>query len=346
MLRAEVLEVKELGSISDTGDFFSGENVKQFVTVKVTSDEFSGEILQIEHVIVNQPKYDIVVETGDEVILFCELTDGKIVNAYISDYVRDTSLKYLLILFAVVLVVFGGITGFKSLISLAVTGIVIIYILLPVVLKGYSPIVATVLACTFITAVTFVLIGGFRIKTFSAFIGTVGGVIVAGVLAVVAGEAAQLTGFSEEEMYMLQFIPRGIDFDYKGLLFAGMIIGALGAVMDVSMSIASAMDEMNKINNNNVGIKKLVIGGINIGKDIMGTMSNTLILAYTGSAMPLMLIFMAHDIPYLKIINLDIIATEIVRALAGSIGLIFSVPLTAIAAGIILSIRNKNSFLR
>ena len=341
MLRAEVLEVKELKNIDGTQDFFGGQDIRQLVTVRVTSDEFYGTILQVEHVIVNQPKYDIIVDVGDKVILFCVLTDGEIVNAYISDYARDTSLKYLLILFAISLIVFGGITGFKSLVSLAITGMVIICILLPVILKGYSPILSTVLACTFITAITFVLIGGLTVKTLSAFIGTVGGVVVAGVLAVVSGEAAQLTGFSEEEMYMLLFIPQGIEFDYKGLLFAGMIIGALGAVMDVSMSIASAIDEIKKINKN-VSIGKLIMAGINVGKDIMGTMSNTLILAYTGSAMPLMLVFMAHDIPYLKIINLDVIATEIVRALTGSIGLIFSVPLTAVAAGIFFSICNKN----
>lgn len=340
MLRAKVLKVEQQQTTEDLGGFFGGqEESRQLVTIEITSQPFQGQVMQIPHIIVNQPKYDIRVNPGDKVILFCELVDGQITSAFISDYARDTALKYLLLAFAAVMIIFGGIKGFKSLISLAVTGVAIIFVLLPAILAGYNPIMLTILTCAVVTAITLVLIGGISIKTISAFIGTVGGVIIAGILAVIAGTAAQLTGFSEDEMYMLQFIPQGVDFDYRGLLFAGMIIGALGAVMDVGMSIASALEEIKKANRN-ISVRKLITAGMNVGRDIMGTMSNTLILAYTGSALPLMLVFMAHDIPYLKIINLDVIATEVVRALAGSIGLIISVPITAVVAGVLFYMRD------
>ena len=339
MLRAKVLKVEQQDTTDDIETFFSNQDISQLITVEIISKEFQGKVIQVSHVIVNQPKYDIIVNPGDKVILFCELTAGNITNAYISDYARDTGLTYLLITFVVAMIILGGLKGIKSLISLAITGAAIIFILLPAILAGYNPILLTILICTVVTAITLILIGGISIKTMSAFIGTVGGVVVAGILALLAGNAAQLTGFSEEEMYMLQFIPQGVDFNYRGLLFAGMIIGALGAVMDVGMSIASAIDEIKKANRT-IGIRKLIGAGMNVGRDIMGTMSNTLILAYTGGAMPLMLIFMAHDIPYLKVINLDVIATEVVRALSGSIGLIVSVPITAVVAGVLFQVRD------
>ena len=127
---------------------------------------------------------------------------------------------------------------------------------------------------------------------------------------------------------MLLYIPQGIQFEFKDLLFAGIILGALGAVMDVSVSIASAIEEIYKANRK-LSQKELFLSGMNIGKDMMGTMSNTLILAYTGSSIPLLLLFMAYETSIVKIINLDIIATEIVRSLSGSIGLILTIPITA-----------------
>lgn len=153
-------------------------------------------------------------------------------------------------------------------------------------------------------------------------------------MAYITGSATQLTGFSDEEMQALLFIPQQISYDYRGILFSGMIIGALGAVMDVGMSIASAIEEI-KLANPGLGTLALIRAGMNVGRDIMGTMANTLILAYTGGAIPLMLVFMAYQTPLIRIINLDLIATEVVRALTGSIGLIVAVPITSLAAGIL-----------
>ncbi len=134
---------------------------------------------------------------------------------------------------------------------------------------------------------------------------------------------------------MLMFIPQEINFDFRGLLFSGIILASLGAVMDVSMSISSSMFEIIKIDPT---IKKsdLISAGMNVGRDIIGTMSNTLILVYVGCSLPLMLLFMAYDISFIEIINKDMIASEIVRALAGSIGLTLAIPITVfISAGLL-----------
>jgi uncharacterized membrane protein len=206
--------------------------------------------------------------------------------------------------------------------------------MLPAFFRGYDPILTTILVSTIVSIISFSIISGRNLKTLAAIIGTTGGVLVAGILAYITGSAAQLTGFSDEEMQSLLFIPQQINYDYQGILFSGMIIGALGAVMDVGMSIASAIEEI-KLANPSVGTWSLIRAGMNVGRDIMGTMADTLILAYTGGAIPLMLVFMAYNTSLIKIINLDLIATEVVRALSGSIGLIIAVPITSTAAGIL-----------
>lgn len=145
-----------------------------------------------------------------------------------------------------------------------------------------------------------------------------------------------MTGMSSEEATMLLYIPQGIAFDFKALLFSGILLGgALGAVMDVAMSIASSIEEVYKANKE-LSRGQLFSAGMEVGKDVMGTMSNTLILAYTGSSIPLLLLFMAYDTPTVRMLNLDIIATEIVRSLAGSIGLILTIPLTAVVTVLLL----------
>ena len=243
--------------------------------------------------------------------------------------------------FVAFLIIFGGIKGLKSIITLFLTGIAIVKILLPMILKGYDPILISLGICAAVTTITLIIISGFNKKTLCAIVGTTGGVVVAGIMALSMGSLAKLTGLGNEEAQMLLFLPQNIDFNFKGLLFAGIILGALGAVMDVGMSIASAMHEIEQTNPS-ILTKDLIKSGMNVGRDIMGTMSNTLILAYTGGSLHMMLLLMAHKIPFSEVINWDMIASEVVRALAGSIGLIFAIPITAIVSGYIGRDKNEH----
>ncbi|SFG14529.1 Uncharacterized membrane protein [Desulfotomaculum arcticum] len=333
IIRAEVLDVHtEMETGAATG--ISGKEKNQLVTVKLIGGQYNGQLLQLPHVVMDQPGYDIEVRPGEEVIVYVEYDGNNIKNAYIEDYARDKKLFYLVGLFVLLLILIGGKKGIKSVISLAITGGAIFLVLLPLIFRGHDPIVVTILVSAAVAAVTLIMIGGISVKTIAAIIGTTGGVLTAGTLAFIVGTAARLTGFSDEEMHMLLYIPQQVNFDYRGILFAGMIIGALGAVMDVGMSIASAVEEIKKANPF-LRAGALIRAGMNVGRDIMGTMANTLILAYTGGAIPLMLVFMAYNMPFIKAVNLDLIATEIVRALAGSIGLILAIPITSIIAGLL-----------
>ncbi len=150
--------------------------------------------------------------------------DGRL-EANIADFARDRTLMYLVGAFAFLLVVVGGFKGLKSLISLGITTAAIFFWLLPMLLQGHSPMALTILVCTVISFLTFVIVSGLNMKTVSAIVGTVGGVFVAGALAIAMGYAAKLTGFNDEEMQLLMHLPETMNLDFKGLLFSGMSWG-------------------------------------------------------------------------------------------------------------------------
>jgi len=333
--RGKVLEV--ITREEDVAEFESGniDFVTQLVKVKVLNGEYKGQDYITENVLSGNIGYDIKVKKGDQVLLIMEIDENGLSNVVISDYIRDKYLFYLIIAFILLLIIVGGIKGVKSVLSLSITTITIVKVMMPLILKGYSPVIVAILSATIITILTFIIIAGINIKSISAIVGTIGGVMFAGILAYIIGNAVKLTGLSSEEANMLMYIPQNISFDFGGLLFAGIIIGTLGAVMDVGMSISSAMYELKTVHPE-ISPRDLIRSGLNIGKDVMGTMSNTLILAYTGSSIPLLLLFMAYETSLIKILNLDLIATEVVRALVGSIGIIIAIPVTAFSTGIIL----------
>ncbi|MFA6808992.1 MAG: YibE/F family protein, partial [Eubacteriales bacterium] len=198
----------------------------------------------------------------------------------------------------------------------------------------------SIITAIFATVLTLILVSGLNKKTITSIVGTIGGVVFAGIIAILFSKVAKLTGLSSEEAQMLMFAPLKVEFNFQGLLFAGIILGALGAVMDVSMSIASSINELRTVNPG-LKAKELFSGGMNVGKDIMGTMTNTLILAYAGASIQLMLLFMAYNVPIDKIINSDMIATEVVRALTGTLGLLVAIPLTAFIGSILMEKKSK-----
>lgn len=333
--KAKIIEM-----VSDTddgkGDKYSTDLSYRIQTarIKILDGKFKNKEFQIDHNISGNFAYDIVLEKGDKIIISISENGTNTPEILVSDFARDSYLLGLVIIFIALLLIIGGLKGFKSVITLLITGAVIMYAMLPLILKGFSPIIVTIVAAIFIAFMTFIIVGGLNSKSVAALVGTASGVIIAGILAYIVGSMVKLTGLSSEEAGMLMHIPQGIQFDFRSLLFSGIIIGTLGAVMDVAMSISSSMYELKEISPD-MDHKSLIKSGFNIGRDIMGTMSNTLILAYTGSSVPLLLLFMSYNTSLSKILNLDLIATEVVRALVGSIGLVVAIPITAVCAGLI-----------
>jgi uncharacterized membrane protein len=297
------------------------------------SGSHKGEVYTVQNIIEMVNPYKLIFEPGDKMILrMFEDEDGKINSLQIAEKMREGYIYFAVIAFLVLLIIVGGKNGFKSVLSLIFTAVVILYVMVPLVLKGYNPIVVSTFICIITTVVTLLLIVGRNRKTISAILGTVIGLLISGLVVFVIGNASSLTGLSGDEAQMLAYIPQNISLDFKGILYAGIIIGALGAIMDVTVSVASSMYEIETVQPK-ITRKALIKSGLNIGRDIMGSMSNTLILAYTGGAIHLMLLFNAFNLSFTEIINMDLIASEIIRAIAGSTGLILAIPLTAVIAG-------------
>ena len=327
--RGKVISVEDVPSVHPFA------TLDQEAEVLLTSGPFRGESVFIESTYIEDDMYlNVYLKKGTEIILVASVEDGAIKEAYLHDVARDKGLYYLLAIFIILLLVVGRMQGLKTIITLVFTGIVIMKVILPLLLAGYEPIPVSTFSAIAIIVFTLLVIGGINAKSFSAIIGTVCGVTVAGILALWVGEISHLTGFSSEEAQMLFFMEQTIDI--RGLLFAGIIIGSLGAVTDVGMSVASAAAEIRFVNPR-ISSYQLTQAALNVGRDIMGTMSNTLVLAYVGGAMPLLLLLLGYEMEWLKIINLDLIATEFVRGIAGSIGLIISIPITAAVAGFMMT---------
>ncbi|MEA4924341.1 MAG: YibE/F family protein [Syntrophomonadaceae bacterium] len=333
---ALVLDIEDIESV-ETED--SDSVIKeQKVKVRVLSGVYAGKELVVVNELLGSTGIDIHVETGDRVIICLTLESGAngkeyIRSANLSDRLRSPALVWLGLLFAGLILVLGRLQGLKALLGLGATALGIYLILLPGLMAGKNALPLTIMVLIGVTLVTMVFVAGFSRKCLAATLGTLGGLVIAGLVAYFFGDWAHLSGLSTEEERMLLYIDIGnVKIDMKGLLFSGILIGALGAVMDVAMSVASTISEVKKAD---PGMKtlQLMSAGMNVGRDIMGTMANTLILAYTGSALPLMLLFMAYKMEPIRIVNWEMIATEIVRALVGSIALIACIPITAFITG-------------
>lgn len=301
------------------------------VTVKLLSGPHKNQSVQIVHTLTGHPYYDLVVEKGDHVVLEADL-DGPVPEYFLSDFSRKTPLAVITILFILSVVVIGGVQGVKAVISLVGMGLVIIGMILPLVLRGYNPILVTVGLASVLTILFILFVAGYSKKTLAAMCGTVGGLLAAGILAYIAGKAAYLTGLASSEAQILQYMDSTIDF--QGVLFSGMTIGALGAILDVGISIASAMEQIKEADPT-TDFKTLLTRGISVGRDLIATMSNTLILAYVGSSLPLLLLFHASQSSWREVLNLEMVASEVIRAMTGSIGLTLAIPLTAAVSALL-----------
>lgn len=308
----------------------------ELVSIELKSGPEAGTVVDTFNFVSERSPYEIRVKPGDKVIVAVTHDFGK-VSYHVSDFDRFDYVYILAGLFVLALVVFGGFIGIKSVLVIAFSMLVIFkFFIGQVMINHYSLTLLTLVVAAVIAMATQLVVSGFSKKTLAAVLGTIGGVAVAGLLSILSIKLMHLTGLdSEEAMVLKASVLSGIDF--QGILFAGMVFGALGAVMDVTISIASAVYEVKSVHPA-INFKELVRAGMNVGRDIMGTMSNTLILAYVGSSLPLMLLIAAQqNAPMLKILNLNMIVTEIARALTGSIGLICAIPLTAIITAVLLN---------
>ncbi len=242
-------------------------------------------------------------------------------------------------MFLLSIIIVGGKKGIKAILGLLYTIILIYFVMVKGIFKGNNAILTSIGTSMIIIFGTFIIIGGFSKKIATAAIGTLGGVISAGMMAVIFNYLAKMSGACEDAI-QLSINMSAINFDFRDLLFAGIIVSALGACMDVGMSIASSLDEI-KMKKSDITWQELFKSGMNIGRDVIGTMTNTLILAYVGGSLTLILLFMACNMSLVEILNKETIAEQIISAIAGSMGVIYTVPITSF----IYAILNKDKII-
>jgi len=331
-LKAEVLSVEEeevlIGPGSAYYNSYSDEDqyqVNQEVVVKLVEGDQAGKEVDIYNEVADNPTH-MRLKVGEKVMLYItEFTDGN-KRYFVSAYVRNYWLYAFFAIFFIALLALSVKNGLRAISGLLFTIVVVFFVVIPLVLKGYNPFMLAILAAMVISVCSLLIVGGFTKKSLGAIMGTVGGVFVAGLLAIIMSNLIKLGGVYSEDTRIL-FSQRP-DLDFQSLLFGAILLGSLGAVMDVGMSISTTITEIQE-KNKSATFKDLYKSGMVVGKDIIGTMSNTLILAYIGSALPLVLFFVNLDAEFSQIINFDFIGAEVVRSLAGSIGLIFAIPITA-----------------
>ena len=340
-LPSEVGKVESISYEDVTDGVQSENNVKQKVLVKILTGQFKGEEVELDNMLTSNPAYDIILNPGDRVILHVEAKNTEILSSndvdfFIADIKRDNALWFFGGLFTVLVMIIGKKKGVFSIVSILATVALIFFMLVPMILNGFCPIASAVLVGILSTVITIYLVAGFNSKSSSAVIGTSLSLIVAGALSLVAIYLAHLSGFAgEESMFLYSTRP---DLSFKGILSASMIIAALGALMDTGVSIASAINEIYETDKS-LSTRQLFKSGMNVGRDVIGTMSNTLILVYLGSALPLVLL--SSNIDLQKFFNLNQVATEISSALIGSIAILACVPLTALISAYLIKHQKK-----
>ncbi len=314
----------------------------QLLKVKILSGEYKGEVLEATSAEGNL--FGAVCGENDRVIVTLSVSgDTKNVSVYSKD--RTIQVGVFIGIFLLLVCIIGGKNGIKAVAGLAFTVVAIIYVYLPMIYQGFSPFWTAVIIATVTTIVTMYFIGGWSVKTLCAIVGTVTGVLAAGVSAWLFGIAADIDGYNVSNIETLAYVGQNTKIQIGGLLFSGILIASLGAVMDVAMSVSSAICEI-KDKSPSLTWQQLFKSGMNVGKDMMGTMSNTLILAFVGSSVSTLVINYAYDLPFRQIINSYNIGIEIMQGVAGSIGVILTVPIVAIITSVMLSFKKEKNNLK
>ena len=279
-------------------------------------------------------------EPGDRVFIYQGENEYGEQQWFVSGPVRTGWLLGLAAVFCLLVILFGLGKGLRTILSLILTCLAVFCVLVPAIVGGYNIYWSAIVVCVYTILVTLALVSGCTFKSLAAALGCLGGVGIASAITLLSEKALRLTGLIDEDSMLLLFINEERPLDLKALIFAGILIGALGATMDVAMSISSALTELIR-NAPELGFLSIIRSGFSIGRDIMGTMSNTLVLAYVGSGLHVTLLFLTYYERLEDILNVEMIAVEILQAMAGSIGILFTIPASTLAVACFRKLERK-----
>lgn len=320
--------VKTMRAQSDSEEI--GHEVVFDVELEFTSGKYKGEVKPTEHFESPGSAYNLQVSPGDNVLAVVDDQSGFLMVG-IDEVFKSYRLMFMTLVVMGTVVLIAGVSGVKALLALCFTLLIIFGVMARMLMAGWPPVPVAIASALLISLINIAFIAGKTQKALIALIGTGSGVILAGVFGAFAAFLLRLTGYTGSESTYLQVL--NAEINLQGILISGIIIGAVGAVMDVAISIASSVLELS-IANPDYSSKQLFESGMNIGRDIIGSMVNTLILAYTGASLSLIILFSMQrdDFPLIKIMNMEFISSEIVRSLAGLFGMVLAIPVTALVA--------------
>ena len=307
----------------------------QQLELEILRGPYKGAVLQAVNYLSAYANVDCRV--GTRVIVRLDLDDAE--NPYIlsiPNYDRGTVLLAMVGVFALILVLIGGKKGVMALLGLLYTLAGVWFLLIPMVLRGAPPIPSAVAVAALTAAASLLLLTGFSRKTLCAGLGCICGVAAAGLFAWIVGKLTPISGFNMGEAEDLVLRAGEQPLEIRGLLISGILIASLGAVMDVAMSISSACSELLALDPK-ITAGRLFRSGMNIGRDAMGTMANTLILAFAGASFNLLLLFQVYGYPMIQIFNSDAMAIELIQSISGSVGILLTVPLVSLFAALLLT---------
>ena len=304
------------------------ERGEQTLLVEVQTGQYAGQTLLVTNAV--GPIYAQRAQVGQGLTIIISTYENGDYMATVYEYDRSTAIYILIGLFILVTLLVGGKTGARSIAGLVLTVAALLTVLIPLLMKGWNTILTTFLICALVTAACFVILGGVDRKMVCACLGTIAGMALAMVFGLLAQHMVKLDGLrSADAEALLQLRQTGTPLGIRGLLVAGIIISAQGAVMDVAMSIASAISELKTVNGS-LTRRELWRSGMNIGRDMVGTMTNTLILAFLGSGFVLILYLWSLGLGYHQLMSSSYMGIEVVSGISSAIGVILAVPMTCV----------------
>lgn len=328
-LRAKIIGVSEESLDSEIRENAGFQPKK--IQLEIISEPLRGKIIEIE---ADEAKQNY--QLADQVLLNYSLGADQQEIFIITDHYRLPTLLYLFAIFLILVVLIAKKRGVLALFGMLLSFLVIFYLVLPQIASGANPVTIAILASLLIIPSTFYLSHGLNKKTTVAIMGTLIALVITSLLADAFIKASKLSGFSSEEAMFLM-VEQGEKINIQGLLLAGIIIGVLGVLDDITIAQSAIVFNLKK-NNSKLSAKELYQQAMNIGQDHIASMVNTLILVYAGASLPLLLLFINSSHPISEILNYEIVAEEIIRTLVASIGLISAVPITNLIASLSTSI--------
>lgn len=321
-------------------DYSGGEAFRgiQKVQATVTGGQYKGQSCILNNA--NSYQGGAFCAPGTKIIAMVRPAEDGTLSGAVYNYDRTPVIILLVALFALILIFVGGKKGAAALYALILTFVCVLCMYIPLLYLGINGILAAIATAIVILVASLYILNGWSGKTLCAILGTTTGVAISGLLAMLAGKGASLSGYNMEEVESMLFISDKIGLDLKNILYAGVLISSLGAVMDVSVSVVAAMQEVHQ-QAPKLKAGELFESGMRVGRDMMGTMSNTLILAYTGSATGILLGAYSYQWSYPQMMGNNPIVIEILCGLCGTIGVVLTVPIQAGITALYLKRKKK-----